>query len=226
VYPRAATRIEPRWSTYRVLVGDEIRRRRHRLRIALRDGDRSHRSGSRPAPVRCGHAGEEAAQLTTQHIKVGLGSTGRDGLQDHPSARVSPGQQPSPEVGPLARSADGAPGTAGQRQVEDHHRVGGFETRAKHVVGPEVAVDDPAAAPGELPLHGRPGSRCQRDEVGRPEVLVEFDHRPLCPVSSPRWADVVDLSDAPRPRTTTRSTLTSMLDRHADAPSGRLFFKL
>jgi hypothetical protein len=79
-----------------------------------------------------------------------------DDLQEQRSAPPPIGQQPPPEVSTVPRPADGPPGAAGRRKVQERDSVRGLKADIEDVIGPEVPVHDPRLTGGELALDDGP----------------------------------------------------------------------
>ena len=110
-----------------------------------------------------------------------------------------------PEVGAFAGAANGAPGTAGKREVEEKNGVRGGQADFKGVVGAQVAIHDPFSWAASLSWIFTHSSRGMATSPGCQKILSSsITGRP---VISPRRAARVDLPDAPRPRMITRFTV-------------------
>ena len=83
-------------------------------------------------------------------------------------------QKPQPEIGLLSRPPQRAPRTANEREVQNNDRVRSSKPDLNSVIGPEVAVQDPAVLVDELALHLHPPFTRRRHEAGLPEDLVQL----------------------------------------------------
>src|SRR5437879_3362408 len=75
-----------------------------------------------------------------QQVQVGAGGMSGDRLQDQRAAPSAVGQQPAPEIRPLPRSPDGAPGTPDRREVQEHDGVRGPQPDVEDVMRPKIPV--------------------------------------------------------------------------------------
>src|SRR6201994_1906230 len=78
-----------------------------------------------------------------QDVDVGITGVCGDRLPESRAAAAAIQEQPRPEAGALGCPADGAPGTAERREVQEHDGICGLQPDIQDVVGSEVPVHDP-----------------------------------------------------------------------------------
>jgi hypothetical protein len=77
----------------------------------------------------------------------------------------------------MPRRRDGPPRAAQERKVKDDHRVRDLKARFEHVMGPQVAIEDPCLGSNELMLNLDPSVAWGRDQSWLPEPLIKLDDR-------------------------------------------------
>jgi len=88
-------------------------------------------------------------------------------------------QKPAPKIGTFARSPNRLPSATDERKVQDNDRVRCAKPDFGSVIGPEVAIHDPALFLNQPPLYLRPLLTRFCDKARPPENLVELYHRKL-----------------------------------------------
>ena len=84
-------------------------------------------------------------------------------------------QEPTPEVGTLARSSDRSPGAADERKVQENDRVRRSKPNLDGVVRTQVTIHDPSIFRDKLLLHNRPLITRHCDKTWPPEDLIKLD---------------------------------------------------
>ena len=120
-------------------------------------------------------------------MKVGFGGVPRNGIPETRHASTAISKKPPPEVGAFGGSAQDAPGTAEEREVQQNDGIRRTQPQLDGIIRAEIPIQDPLFFLDEPFLQLDPLNTGSRREARTPEDLVEFHHR-----------QAADLTELPR----------------------------
>src|SRR6266700_5468353 len=110
-------------------------------------------------------------------MKVGFGGVLRNGIPETRHALTAISKKPPPEVAAFRSSAQGAPGTADEREVQENDRICRTQPHLDCITRAEIPIQHPLFFLDEPFLQLDPLTTGSRQQTGSQEDLVEFHHR-------------------------------------------------